>query len=104
MKVLKTFRPDFDIPLRSSNVNVKLLEKIYQEKTANIESNDRWWEEVDFHRQFEEQIDMEISGKVKIQSINAPENLDAKLVGICSIDVFESSNVFIFRSNDTKIS
>lgn len=80
MKVLKTFRPDFDVPLRSSNVNVKLLEKIYEENPSNIETHDRWWEDLDFHCKLDEQIKMEVSGKVKIQSINAPNNLDSKLV------------------------
>jgi hypothetical protein len=32
LKVLKTFRPDFNIPLRSSNVNSKLLNDIYQQQ------------------------------------------------------------------------
>ena len=29
LKVLKTFRPDFDIPVRSSGINSKLLNGIY---------------------------------------------------------------------------
>lgn len=79
-KVLKTFRPDFDIPLRSSHVNVKLLEKIYQEKPANIEGSDTWWKEVDLPGKLDEQIEMEINAKVKVQSINPLDKIDEKLV------------------------
>ena len=91
-KVLKTFRPDFDIPLRSSHVNVKLLEKIYEEKPANIEGSDTWWKEMDLHRKLDEQIQMEINGKVKIQSINPSDKIDEKLVRnpLHSFHIFQS--------------
>ncbi|CAF4223695.1 unnamed protein product, partial [Rotaria sordida] len=36
LKVLKTFRPNFDIPIRSSNVNNKLLNNIYQQPSLTI--------------------------------------------------------------------
>ncbi len=80
LKVLKTFRPDFDIPLRSSHVNNKLLNEIYQEKTNQSIETDSWWENVDLHKKFNNQINMEMSQKVKIQSINTPQKIDEKLV------------------------
>lgn len=79
-KVLKTFRPDFDIPLRSSDVNVKLLEKIYENKSENIQGSDTWWKTMDLHGKFHEQIEMETSGKVKIQSINRSDKINEKFV------------------------
>lgn len=83
LKVLKTFRPDFDIPLRSSHVNNKLLNKIYQSNNHQSIETDSWWENVDLHTKFNDQINMEISQKVKIQSINTPEKIDEKLVCYC---------------------
>jgi hypothetical protein len=80
LKVLKTFRPDFDIPIRSSHVNNKLLNEIYQEKTDQSIETDSWWENVDLHKKFNNQINMEMSQKVKIQSINTPQKIDEKLV------------------------
>jgi len=80
LKVLKTFRPDFDIPLRSSHVNNRLLNEIYQEKTHQPLETDSWWENVDLHKKFNNQINMEMSQKVKIQSINTPQKIDEKLV------------------------
>lgn len=82
LKVLKTFRPDFDIPLRASNVNNKLLNDIYQQKPAVDENPtvDRWWEKVDFPGKLNRQIDMENEHKVKVKSINFPETIDQKLV------------------------
>ncbi len=38
LKVLKTFRPDLDIPLRTSHVNNRLLNDIYQQQPAKIVS------------------------------------------------------------------
>ena len=83
VKVLKTFRPDFDIPLRSSHVNNRLLNEIYEQKSSNDNQSiepDSWWENIDLHQKFNEQINMEISQKVKIQSINKPQKIDDKLV------------------------
>jgi hypothetical protein len=80
LKVLKTFRPDFDIPLRSSHVNNKLLNKIYQSNNNQSIETDIWWKNIDLHTKFNDQINMEISQKVKIQSINTPEKIDEKLV------------------------
>jgi len=87
LKVLKTFRPDFDIPLRSSHVNNKLLNEIYQQKSSTIVMNDdqssqtdSWWKKIDLSKKLNNQITMEIDQKVKIQSINAPKKIDEKLV------------------------
>lgn len=80
LKILKTFRPDFDIPLRSSHVNNKLLNEIYQEKSNQINQMDIWWKDIDFNKKLNEQINIEIEQKVKIQSINTPKTIDPKLV------------------------
>ena len=65
LKVLKTFRSDFDIPISSSNVNNKLLNKIYQSNDNPSNENDTWWENVDLHTKFNEQINMENNQKLK---------------------------------------
>ncbi len=81
LKVLKTFRTDFDVPLRSSHVNNKLLNKIYQQKSSiNDNQTDLWWKDIDFHKKLNDQINMEIDEKVKIKSINKPKKIDEKLV------------------------
>lgn len=80
LKVLKTFRPDFDIPIRSSNVNNRLLNKIYQEKSTQSIQTDLWWENIDFNEKLKQQINMEIEQKGKVQSIDIPTKLDDKLV------------------------
>ncbi|CAF4539575.1 unnamed protein product [Rotaria sp. Silwood2] len=42
LKVLKTFRPHYDIPIRSSNVNNKLLNSIYQQSPLTIVSLEKY--------------------------------------------------------------
>ncbi|UJR09606.1 hypothetical protein I4U23_013841 [Adineta vaga] len=85
LKVLKTFRPDFDIPLRSSHVNSKLLNDIYQQQPPKINEDlsikiDPWWENIDFTKKLNDQINMEIAQKAEIQNINAKTPVDEKLV------------------------
>ena len=85
LKILKTFRPDFDIPLRSSHVNNRLLNEIYRQKPPNTTSHSAethsWWEKIDLHSKLNEQVKMEVNVKVKIQSINTPQTVEEKLVG-----------------------
>jgi hypothetical protein len=98
LKVLKTFRPDFDIPLRSSHVNNRLLNEIYQQKPSrnmmNDVQTDSWWKEVDLHTKLNAQIEMEIDQKVKIQSINTPTKVDAKLVRFFLLYFFQLFSFF----------
>jgi hypothetical protein len=105
LKVLKTFRTDFDIPIRSSNVNNKLLNEIYQQKTSTMVMNDNssiqidpWWKDIDLNKKLNDQINMEIDEKVKIKSINTPKKIDEKLVRIYFlIDLFLLFFFFIFQ-------
>jgi hypothetical protein len=41
---------------------------------------DIWWKEMDLNKTLTDQIKMEIAQKVKIQSINKPNEIDEKLV------------------------
>jgi hypothetical protein len=41
---------------------------------------DPWWKEVDLNRKLNDQINMEIEQKAKIQSINTSKPIDEKLV------------------------
>ncbi|CAF0957151.1 unnamed protein product [Adineta ricciae] len=84
LKVLKTLRPDFDIPVRSSGINSKLLNDIYlqQPPPADKESAasvDPWWKDIDFTKKLDDQINMEINQKAKIQSVNIEKPVDEKL-------------------------
>ncbi|CAF1265263.1 unnamed protein product [Rotaria sordida] len=83
LKVLKTFRPNFDIPIRSSNVNNKLLNNIYQQPSLTIVNQpiqtDLWWKDIDFKKKLNDQLNMEIDHTVKIKSINAMKKIDEKL-------------------------
>ncbi|CAF3645701.1 unnamed protein product [Rotaria socialis] len=82
LKVLKTFRPDFDIPLRSSNVNSKILNSIYEKSAISKDEliqTDQWWKDTDLKKKLDEQIQMEKAHRVKIKSINAIKLPDEKL-------------------------
>lgn len=83
MKVLKTFRPNFDIPLRTSNIDTKLLNDIYQQKPTidpNNQTVDNWWTNMDFSKMLNQQLANENEEKVKVSSINYPDKIDPKLV------------------------
>ena len=83
-KVLRTFRADFDIPMRSSEVSNPLLNEIYQtkidDKTKLYEEEDPWWKDFDRKMVLNEQIQMEIEQKVIVKSIDKIEEIDEKLV------------------------
>ncbi|CAF0903966.1 unnamed protein product [Adineta steineri] len=84
LKVLKTFRPDFDIPIRPSTVNNKLLNHIYKQQPPTIEDQsiqiEPWWKKVDLISKLNDQIDVEINQKAKVQSINSLKTIDPKLL------------------------
>ena len=106
-KVLKTFRQDFNIPLRSSEVVNKIVNDIYQSPVSTslvslspderrqtlsivpqrkqLENTDPWWEKIDMTRKLNDQIGMEMEHKVKIRSINPVQEIDEKLVGLSSL-------------------
>jgi len=97
LKVLKTFRPDFDIPLRSSHVNNKLLNEIYQQKSNQSIQIDSWWKDIDLHKKLNDQINMETDQKVKIQSINTPKKIDEKLVRLIFLSFFLLIIICLYR-------
>ena len=84
LKVLKTFRPDFDVPVRSSAVQNKLLNDLYETPASAIladdDSSHPWWEDADLAAKLNEQLRMEREQKVKIRSINISKDIDDKLV------------------------
>lgn len=83
-KVLRTFRPDLEIPLRTSEVKNPLLKKIYQtkppERTDLYEEENPWWKIYDQKKMLDEQIQMENDQKVVVKSIQKFQPIDAALV------------------------
>jgi len=82
-KVLRTFRPDFEIPLRTSDVKNPLLKKIYQTKAPErkdlYEEENPWWKIYDQKKTLDEQIQMENDQKVVVKSIQKFKSIDATL-------------------------
>lgn len=83
-KVLRTFRPDFDIPMRSTEVKNPLLTKIYQTKIKDrselYEEKDPWWKKIDQTKILDDQLAMEMEQKVIVKSIEKVSQVDPKLV------------------------
>ncbi|CAF1236136.1 unnamed protein product [Rotaria sp. Silwood1] len=91
LKVLKTFRPNFEIPMRSSDVNNKLLNNIYQQPSLTISTRYQ-----DFISNLEKQLTIGFLTELEILKRKTEKNSEINIIPFLEIfDVKEYVNLML---------